>query len=131
MPTNIDASTINSYTPTVYWSTTTGTSTGAPITKIDLSGLTITPNNITATCCNSTQQDEYIEKLEKHIDELEEDIEYFNKQLQEKDEMIHYLLDKTCELENKTHELETDSANMNTRLIYLESRIAVVGGQSK
>jgi len=128
MPTNIDASTINSFTPTVYWSTTTGTSTGAPITKIDLSGLTITPSNITATC---NGKDEYIEKLEKHIDELEEDIEYFNKQLQEKDEMIHYLLDKTHELENKTHELEMDSANMNTRLIYLESRLVCAGGQSK
>ena len=124
MPTNIDASTINSYTPTVYWSTTTGTSTGAPITKIDLSGLTITPNNITATCCNSTQQDEYIEKLEKHIDELEEDIEYFNKQLQEKDDKIEYLM-------HLVDQLESDSANMNSRLIYLESRIAVAGGQNK
>ena len=124
MPTNIDASTINSYTPTVYWSTTTGTSTGAPITKIDLSGLTITPNNITATCCNSTQQDEYIEKLEKHIDELEEDIEYFNKQLQEKDDKIEYLM-------HQVDQLESDSANMNSRLIYLESRLISAGGSSK
>ena len=120
MPTNIDASTIN-YTPTVYWSTTTGTSTGAPITKIDLSGLTITPSNITATY---NDKDEYIEKLEKHIDELEEDIEYFNKQLQEKDDKIEYLM-------HQVDQLESDSANMNSRLIYLESRIAVAGGQNK
>lgn len=113
MPTNIDASTINSFTPTVYWSTTTGTSTGAPITKIDLSGLTITPSNITATC---NGKDEYIEKLEKHIDELEEDIEYFNKQLQEKDDKIEYLM-------HRVDQLESDSANMNSRLIYLESRL--------
>lgn len=119
MSTNIDASTINSFTPTVYWSTTTGTSTGAPITKIDLSGLTITPSNITATC---NGKDEYIEKLEKHIDELEEDIEYFNKQLEEKNDIIHYLLDK----ENK---LETDSANMNSHIIYLESRLQILEGR--
>lgn len=124
MPTNIeDALTINSYTPTVYWNTTTGTSTGAPITKIDLSGLTITPSNVTCTY-NGTQQEEYIEKLEKHIDELEEDIEYFNKQLEEKNDMIHYLLDK----ENK---LETDSANMNSHIIYLESRLQLLEDRTK
>lgn len=123
MPTNIDATTIGSYTPTVYWSTTTGTSTGAPITKIDLSGLTITPSNITATY-NGKDQEEYIEKLEKHIDELEEDIEYFNKQLQEKDDKIEYLM-------HRVDQLESDSANMNSRLIYLESRLISAGGSSK
>ena len=120
MPTNIDASTIGSYTP-VYWSTTT--TTGTPITKIDLSGLTITPNNITATY-NGKDQEEYIEKLEKHIDELEEDIEYFNKQLQEKDDKIEYLM-------HRVDQLESDSANMNSRLIYLESRLISAGGSSK
>lgn len=120
MPTNIaDAATINSYTPTVYWNTTTGTSTGAPITKIDLSGLTITPSNIMATYNGTTQQEEYIEKLEKHIDELEEDIEYFNKQLQEKDDKIEYLMDRV-------DKLETDSATINSHRIYLESRMQIL-----
>ena len=123
MPTNIeDASTINSYTPTVYWSTTTGTNTNEWI-KLDPSGLSlnIAPSNITTTY-NGKDQEEYIEKLEKHIDELEEDIEYFNKQLQEKDDMIHFLLDKENELKKKSSDMDLHISYLETRLNALEDR---------
>jgi peptidoglycan hydrolase CwlO-like protein len=120
MPTNIDTPTINSYTQLYHSATNT---TG----DLDLSGLAssvyMTPSNITLKY-NDTEQEEYIEKLEKHIDELEEDIEYINKQLQEKDDKIEYLM-------HRVDQLESDSANMNSRLIYLESRLISAGGQSK
>lgn len=103
--------------PTTYWSTTT--TTGSTMTNLDLSAITssinITPNNITWTYSNK-EQEEYIEKLEKHIDELEEDIEYFNGQLQEKDVMIHDLI-------GKKDELEKDMSDMNCHIIYLEGRL--------
>lgn len=100
----------------VYW-TTTGTTTSTPINSLDLSGFTnsfnITPNTITWAYDNNK---EYIEKLEKHIDELEEDIEYFNKQLEEKNEHINTL-------ESTVEALKNKSTNMDMHITYLEGRL--------
>lgn len=94
-----------------YWSTTTTGTTGTyPITRIAM-----TPSNLTWTV-NEGVEKEYVEKLEKHIDELEEDIEYFNGQLQEKDVMIHDLI-------GKKDELEKDMSDMNCHILYLEGRL--------
>lgn len=125
MPTNIeDAPIINSYTQ-LYQGTTTAatTTTNTEWIKLDSSGLSfnMTPSNITMTY-NGKEQEEYIEKLEKHIDELEEDIEYFNKQLQEKDDKIEYLMDRV-------DKLEADSATINSHRIYLESRMQILEGK--
>lgn len=105
------------YSP-VYWKPTTATSTtNAPTTAVNISAINMKPNTITwTTTTNNKEQEEYVEKLEKHIDELEEDIEYFNKQLQEKDEIINNIL-------SKNHELETNTANMDSHITYLEARL--------
>lgn len=99
-------------------STTTGTytyPTYPTITGTYPTTVTMSPTNITWTVDQGVEK-EYVEKLEKHIDELEEDIEYFNGQLQEKDTMIHDLLDKK-------DELEKDMSDMNCHIIYLEGRL--------
>lgn len=99
----------------MYWSTTTGTTGTYPIRTISPTAVTMSPTNITWTVGQGVEK-EYIEKLEKHIDELEEDIEYFNNELQEKNDMIYNLLDKK-------DELEKDMSDMNCHIIYLEGRL--------
>ena len=101
------------YDSTGYCTTTT---TATTTTSPTLSGsINIVPNSIT-WASNNKEQEEYIEKLEKHIDELEEDIEYFNEQLKEKDEMIGHLL-------NKKDELEKNMSNMDSHVTYIEARL--------
>lgn len=96
----------------MYWGNvcTTNTTSTYPITSV-----TMSPSNLTWTVGQGVEK-EYVEKLEKHIDELEEDIEYFNEQLKEKDAMIRNLLDKT-------DELKKDMSDMNCHIIYLEGRL--------
>ena len=96
-------------------STTTGTYTYPTYPNIAGTSVTMSPSNITWTV-NQGVEKEYVEKLEKHIDELEEDIEYFNEQLKEKDGMIHHLLDKK-------NELEKNISDMNSHVIYIEARL--------
>ena len=96
-------------------STTTGTYTYPTYPNIAGTSVTMNPSNITWTV-NQGVEKEYVEKLEKHIDELEEDIEYFNEQLKEKDGMIHHLLDKK-------NELEKNISDMNSHVIYIEARL--------
>lgn len=112
MPTFYDpTSCYTTYDPTCCC-TTNATTTTSPI----LSGsINIAPNTITWTT-NNKEQEEYIEKLEKHIDELEEDIEYFNGQLEEKEAKIEYLMAQIDDLNKNT-------ANMDSHITYIEARL--------
>lgn len=97
-------------------STTTGTYTYPTYPNIaGTSTITMSPSNLTWTVGQGVEK-EYVEKLEKHIDELEEDIEYFNGQLQEKGTLISLLLDEK-------DKLEKDMSDMNCHIIYLEGRL--------
>lgn len=79
---------------------------------------------------NTKQTKEYIDKLEKHIDELEVDIEFFNEERQKQDVKIEVLNDQiiglVCEntrLTNEIKSLTADIASMHGMLNYYMERI--------
>lgn len=119
MPTEsltIDADSLTN-NPT-YWSTTTTGTTGTyPITRIAMS-----PSNLTWTVGQGVEK-EYVEKLEKHIDELEEDIEYFNNKLEEKDATIYTLQHQVTELDKANKTFEAHITYLEGRLQSLEDKI--------
>lgn len=79
-----------------------------------------------------------IEKLERHIDQLEEDIEFFNKNRIQQKEEIDKLQTKLDAAETKLAGQEADIIFLKTREIfftdytnYLEGRIAALEDKKK
>lgn len=101
-------------------STTTGTYTYPNITGT--STITMSPSNLTWTVGQGVEK-EYVEKLEKHIDELEEDIEYFNNKLEEKDATIYTLQHQVTELDKANKTFEAHITYLEGRLQSLEDKI--------
>ena len=100
--------------------TTTGTYTYPNI--VGTSTITMSPSNLTWTV-NEGVEKEYVEKLEKHIDELEEDIEYFNNKLEEKDATIYTLQHQVTELDKANKTFEAHITYLEGRLQSLEDKI--------
>ena len=104
-------------------STTTGTYTYPTYPNIaGTSTITMSPSNLTWTVGQGVEK-EYVEKLEKHIDELEEDIEYFNNKLEEKDAVIYTLQHQTTELDKANKTMEAHITYLEGRLQALEDKI--------
>ena len=101
-------------------STTTGTYTYPNI--IGTSTITMSPSNLTWTVGQGVEK-EYVEKLEKHIDELEEDIEYFNNELEEKNTVIYTLQHQVTELDKAKKTTEMHITYLEGRLKALEDKI--------
>ena len=116
----------NCCTTGIYTSgTSTTTSTYTYPTYPNIAGtstITMSPSNLTWTVGQGVEK-EYVEKLEKHIDELEEDIEYFNNQLEEKDTVIYTLQHQTTELDKANKTMEAHITYLEGRLQALEDKI--------
>ena len=79
-----------------------------------------------------------VEKLERHIDQLEEDIEFFNKNRIQQEEEITRLRTKLDAAETRLSEQDTIITFLKTREIfftdytnYLEGRIAALEDKKK
>jgi predicted RNase H-like nuclease (RuvC/YqgF family) len=104
-------------------------------------------------CCTAptlTTDNSVIERIDKHVDELEEDIEFFNKQLKEQEEKVANIklqqdaqvaaieaeqglhkmkFDSEIErLEAKIEHLEDKVDKLNEALIYLNNNLNNLGG---
>jgi peptidoglycan hydrolase CwlO-like protein len=103
---------------TAYTPITITTTTYNPIPKLDLSGwnsaINITPNNITFAC--DKEQKEYIEKLEKHIDELEEDIDFLDKMRKGTEDELAFHVEKIGEFTTKISHLEDENTKLRADL---------------
>lgn len=105
-----------------YITTTNATTTAASISwNTAVNPITINPVNIINPLQEKMEQ--YVEKVEKHVDQLEEDIEFFNNKRMEQDDNIEYLMmendkkDKTItELQIKIEILEKQITSLTNQL---------------
>jgi len=108
------------YEPTCCCTTTATTNTG-PM----LSSLNITPTTIT-WASNNNEQKEYIEKLEKHIDELEEDIDFLDKMRQNMEGELAFHNEKISEFTTKISHLEDENTKLRDDLNNLYAKICII-----
>ena len=67
---------------------------------------------------------EMIEKLEKHIDELEEDIEFFNKQREETQEKLNEILNENAALSSVISTLTVEMNDLKAKFQNLSDFIS-------
>lgn len=90
-------------------------------TKIDIPWTVNTVYNTNSSAYNGViysdidKSKEMIEKLEKHIDELEEDIEFFNKQREETQEKLNEILEDNAALRSAVYTLTVEVNDLKAK----------------
>lgn len=84
----------------------------------------------------SDRNTEEMEKVDRHVDQLEEDIEYFNQTLEQQKDLIKRVenkaesnLNMNIEQDKKIKSLEDAITNLNAHISWLEQRCNELEGQ--
>lgn len=95
-------------------------------TKIDIPWTVNTVYNTNSGVIYSDidKSKEIIEKLEKHIDELEEDIEFFNKQREETQEKLNEILNENASLSSVISTLTVEINDLKVKFQNLSDFIS-------
>ena len=112
--TNTTTTTNNWNTGTINWSTVFN-----PANVMD-------PLTVTVTNTLQEKMEQSIEKIDKHVDQLEEDIDFFNNKRLEHDVNIEYLMQENAKKDKNIADLQIKVEKHEKQIISLTSQLAAV-----